>query len=122
MGNLVQLGIVAAVLGALWFTVQWLQRRQQGATATRLTVQQRLAVSNQLQLLVVRWDGNELLLSAGGNECRLLASTPVPVKGGSTADLHDLDLLLSSLPATSAHFPGGQASQSPFLVSSRSPK
>lgn len=77
-----ELASVIAVLAALAAAVQYLKRSGRiGAPAKRLTVEQRVPLSNGCQLVLVRLDNEELLLATGGSGCTLLtarALTPAP--------------------------------------------
>jgi hypothetical protein len=39
-------------------------------------VQQRVAIANGCQLVVVNWDGQELLIATGSQACTLVAAKP----------------------------------------------
>ena len=77
MEPILQLGAVCGVLGALWLGVLALKRRQ-GTLQQRgqLRVRQRVAISNNCQLVVVDWDGREMLIATGAQPCTLLTTRP----------------------------------------------
>ncbi len=66
---------IIAVLAALAVAVQYLKRSGRiGAPTRRLTVEQRVPLSNGCQLVLVRLDNEELLLAAGTSGCTLLTA------------------------------------------------
>jgi len=74
MDPLFQLAGIAVTLGLLWATLTFLKRfRGTQAPVPRLQVQQRVQLAAGTQLVVVRWDGRELLLAAGAHSCTLIA-------------------------------------------------
>lgn len=78
MDSLFQLAGIAVTLGLLWGTLTLLKRfRGHQTPAARLHVQQRVPLAAGSQLIVVRWDGRELLLAAGSQSCTLLADKPL---------------------------------------------
>lgn len=69
---------VLAVLAALAISAHFLKRLgRTGGVARRVTVEQRVPISNGCQLVLVRLDNQELLLAASGGTCTLL-TTCVP--------------------------------------------
>ncbi|MBI2689765.1 MAG: flagellar biosynthetic protein FliO [Acidobacteria bacterium] len=85
----IQFTAVAGTLGLLWLTLMGLRRlRGPENPRTRLQVRQRVSVANGCQLVVVEWDGRELLLATGTQSCSVVASkatlateTPAEVSG-----------------------------------------
>ena len=67
---------IGGVLGVLWIGLHLLQRRQRLAGPPRLSIEQRLPVSGQCHLILVRWDGRELLLASTSQSCQLIAEGP----------------------------------------------
>ena len=78
MDPLFQLAGIAVTLGLLWGTLTVLKRyRGAQSPVSRLHVQQRVPLAAGTQLIVVRWDGRELLLAAGAHSCTLIADKPL---------------------------------------------
>lgn len=78
MDPLFQLAGIAVTLGLLWGTLTVLKRyRGAQSPVPRLQVQQRVPLAAGTQLIVVRWDGRELLLAAGAQSCTLIADKPL---------------------------------------------
>lgn len=77
MEHAIQLAAIVGTIGLLWLTLQAL-RRFRGApqSGDRVQVRQRLAIANGCQLVVVQWDGRELLIATGNHPCTLVASKP----------------------------------------------
>jgi hypothetical protein len=85
MDNSFQLAAIAGTLGLLWFALTALRRfRGEQNTSPRVQVRQRVPVSNGCQLLLIEWDGQELLVATGGQPCTVMASKPVAVEARST--------------------------------------
>lgn len=79
MEPLLQFAAIGGTLGLLWLTLTALKRmRGNTKPGALITVQQRIPITNNCQLIVVHWDGRELLLSTGTQPCSLVASKPVP--------------------------------------------
>lgn len=78
MEHLMQLAAVCGTLGMLAFTLSAFKRaRGEAKTTARISVQQRIPLGNNCQLIVVHWDGRELLLTTGTQPCSLVASKPI---------------------------------------------
>ncbi|MBL8242487.1 MAG: hypothetical protein JNM66_33990 [Bryobacterales bacterium] len=77
MEYIVQLTAVVGTIGLLWLTLQALRRFRTGRIqCQRVLVQQRISVSNGCQLVVIRWDGQDMLLATGAQACTVVASKP----------------------------------------------
>jgi flagellar biogenesis protein FliO len=72
-----QLAAIGAVLSLL-AGVSYLLRRAGLAKggAPRLALAQRLSIGNGCQLVVVHWDGREILLATGTQNCTVLGTQP----------------------------------------------
>lgn len=74
MEQLVQLSAVGGTLALLWLTLEGLRRlRINKGKPQRVLVQQRVSLVNGCQLVVIHWDGREILLAAGNQPCTVLA-------------------------------------------------
>ena len=72
-----QCAAIAGTLGLLWATLRALQRfRSEKLPAARVQIRQRVPVANGCQLVVVNWDGQDLLLATGTQACTLVAAKP----------------------------------------------
>jgi hypothetical protein len=72
-----QLAAVVGTVGLLWLTLQTLRRfRATQNQGHRVLVQQRVSIANGCQLVVVHWEGRDLLLATGTQSCSLVASKP----------------------------------------------
>jgi hypothetical protein len=77
METTLQLAAISGTLGLLWLTLQGLKRlRGTAAPRGRLQVQQRVSLANGCHLVVIEWDGREMLLATGNHPCTLVASKP----------------------------------------------
>lgn len=73
-----QIAAVIGVIGLLWLTLNTMRHlRAKGSNGPRLKIQQRISVANGCQLVIVRWDGQELLLATGAQNCTVVASKPI---------------------------------------------
>jgi hypothetical protein len=80
MAQFTQVGAIFAVLGLLWLTLQALRRYRTTEPGTpALRIHQRVSITNGCHLVVVRWDGQDLLLSAGSQGCTIVATRAVPL-------------------------------------------
>ncbi|MFN0102134.1 MAG: hypothetical protein ACKV2U_08600 [Bryobacteraceae bacterium] len=71
----IQLAAVIGTIGLLWLTLHALRRfRSTQNPGARVQIQQRLSIANGCQLVVVNWDGRELLIATGNQPCTLVAS------------------------------------------------
>ncbi|MBM3783160.1 MAG: hypothetical protein FJW30_02310 [Acidobacteria bacterium] len=78
-----QILAVLAAVGGLAVASHWLRRANLGSNAgRRLAVEQRVNLSPGCQLVLVRWDNQEFLLSTGAQPCSLVSlpsnSAPPP--------------------------------------------
>ena len=75
MEHAFQLAAIIGTLGLLWLPLHGL-RRFRGARnpGVRVQVRQRVSIANGCQLVVVHWDGRELLIATGSQPCTLVAS------------------------------------------------
>ena len=79
MEQLGQMVAIGGTIGLLWLTLEGLRRlRTNKGTPHRVSVQQRISLVNGCQLVVVHWDGREILLAAGNLPCSVLADKPLP--------------------------------------------
>lgn len=69
-----QMAGAAGTLGLLWLTLQGLRRIRAGQPGPRVRVQQRVPIANGCQLVVVDWDGQELLIATGSQHCTVVAT------------------------------------------------
>jgi hypothetical protein len=77
METTIQLAAIGGTLGLLWLLLQALRRFRGGdAPRGRVQVQQRIPLANGCQLVVIHWDGREMLLATGNHPCTLVASKP----------------------------------------------
>lgn len=77
MEFIIQLAAIVGVIGLLWLTLHTLRRfRAAPSSAARLQILQRVPVANGCHLLVVNWDGRELLIATGAQPCTLVAAKP----------------------------------------------
>lgn len=75
MEQAIQLAAVAGTIGLLWLSLQALRRfRGVQKPGARVQVRQRVAIASGCQLVVVNWDGRELLIATGNQPCTLVAS------------------------------------------------
>ena len=77
MEHLIRFAAILGTIGLLGLTLYGM-RRFKGAQSpgARMRVQQRVTVANGCQLVVVHWDGQELLIATGSQPCSLVASKP----------------------------------------------
>ena len=79
MEQITQLAAIGGTLSLLWLTLEGLRRLRSSDGATqRVQVQQRISLANGCQLVVVQWDGREILLATGNHPCSVLATKPAP--------------------------------------------
>lgn len=72
-----QLAAIFGTIGLLWLTLHALRRfRLTQNAGARVQVQQRVPLANGCQLVVVNWDGRELLIATGNQPCTLVACKP----------------------------------------------
>lgn len=77
MEQLTQVAAIAGTLCLLWLTLEGLRRlRSNQAGTQRVRVQQRVSLANGCQLVVIQWDGQEILLATGNHPCNVLAQKP----------------------------------------------
>lgn len=75
MEYVIQFAAVLGTVGLLWLTLQMLRRfRSTQNNSHRVQIQQRVSIASGCQLVVVQWDGRELLLATGTQSCTLVAS------------------------------------------------
>ena len=75
MEHAIQLAAVFGTIGLLWLTLQALRRyRAAERPGARMQVRQRLSIASGCQLVVVQWDGRELLIATGNQPCTVVAS------------------------------------------------
>ena len=78
MEQLTQLAAIGGTISLLWLTLEGLRRLRSSNTSTpRVQVQQRVSLANGCQLVVIQWDGREILLATGNHPCSVLAAKPV---------------------------------------------
>jgi len=78
MEYVIQVAAVLGTIGLLWLTLQALRRfRAVEQPGERVQVRQRVAIANGCQLVVVQWDGRELLIATGSQSCCVVASKAV---------------------------------------------
>ncbi len=79
MEQLTQIAAIAGTLCLLWLTLEGLRRLRSNNPGTqRVQVQQRVTLANGCQLVVIQWDGREILLATGNHPCSVLAAKPAP--------------------------------------------
>lgn len=77
MEQLTQLAAIGGTISLLWLTLEGLRRlRSNNAATQRVQVQQRVSLANGCQLVVIQWDGREILLATGNHPCSVLAAKP----------------------------------------------
>jgi hypothetical protein len=75
MGNAIQVAAIFGTIGLLWWTLQALRRfRGADRPGPRVQVRQRVTIANGCQLVVVDWDGREMLIATGTQACTVVAS------------------------------------------------
>jgi flagellar biogenesis protein FliO len=80
MEQVMQVGAIATSLGLLWLTLQALRRFRVAKTTTpAIQIRQRVSLDNRCQLVVVHWDGKDLLLAAGTQGCTVVATRAIPL-------------------------------------------
>lgn len=78
MEHAIQVAAIFGTVGLLWLTLQALRRfRGTAIPAARVQVRQRVSIANGCQLVVVQWDGREMLIATGSQPCTVVASKPV---------------------------------------------
>lgn len=78
MDAFIQFAAIFGTIGLLWLTLTGLKRiRGNAKPSAQITVQQRIPITGNCQLVVVHWDGQELLLSTGTQPCMLVSSKPI---------------------------------------------
>ncbi len=78
MEHAIQLAAIFGTIGLLWLTLQALRRfRGVERPGARVQVRQRVGIANGCQLVVVQWDGREMLIATGSQTCTVVASKPV---------------------------------------------
>jgi flagellar biogenesis protein FliO len=78
MEHALQIAAVIGVIGLLWLTLNSLRRlRANGSNGPRLQIQQRISIANGCQLVLVQWDGQELLLATGAQNCTVVSRKPI---------------------------------------------
>jgi len=66
---------VIGTIGLLWLTLQFLRRyRPASQSGPRVWVKQRINIASGCQLVVVDWDGREMLIATGSQACTVVAS------------------------------------------------
>ena len=84
MEQLLQTAAVGGTIALLWLTLEGLRRlRVSKGARNPVSVQQRISLVNGCQLVLVHWNGRELLLAAGNLPCTVLADKPLPTSGGA---------------------------------------
>jgi hypothetical protein len=85
MEHVIQVAAIIGTIGLLWLTLQALRRfRGVDRPGMRVHVRQRVTIANGCQLVVVEWDGRELLIATGNQPCTVVASkglNELPVHG-----------------------------------------
>lgn len=77
MNGLLPMLAIAGVLALLWLMLTGLRRlKGHAAAGGQLQVVQRVPLAQGCQLVAVKWEGQELLLAAGGQTCTVLARRP----------------------------------------------
>jgi len=80
MEQVIQVAAILGVLGLLWLTLLALRRFRVAEPATpAIRIRQRIPIANGCHLLVVQWDGKDLLLAAGAQGCTVVASRAIPL-------------------------------------------
>jgi len=75
MEHAIQMAAIFGTIGLLWLTLQALKRfRGADRPGPRVQVKQRVTIANGCQLVVVDWDGREMLIATGSQPCTVVAS------------------------------------------------
>lgn len=75
MEHAIQVAAIFGTIGLLWLTLQALRRfRGVDSPGVRVHVRQRVTIASGCQLVVVEWDGRELLIATGNQPCTVVAS------------------------------------------------
>lgn len=75
MEHAIQVAAIFGTIGLLWWTLQALRRfRGPDRPGPRVRVKQRVTIANGCQLVVIDWDGQEMLIATGNQACTVVAS------------------------------------------------
>lgn len=82
MEHALQAAAIFGTIGLLWLTLRALKKfRGADRPGSGVRVRQRVTIANGCQLVVVDWEGRELLIATGSQGCTVVASRsaePIP--------------------------------------------